>query len=322
MLDPADGLPHYLGEIRAAAGQFAAAASALSATEMARIPAWPGLPTSVLIGEIQDWWDADRSDWSRRVHGFYRVIGRGILLPVQALRTAVGGPGEDPLAAFQRQEQAAVVMAVQRLFDELERLAQVGNEILQPRLQRILGGQARAELLACVEAAHRALPPVDADYRAMLHRELDDWKASYPRAARWLRTLDQAMAVARPAITVTLCVSSGGVLAGGMHVVGHAVTQAAIDGVVTTGGAEAAVALGSEGALHAAARLFRHLDVRFKEKRAQWLADFVENRLLGDLLADLRQGAAVPESAEFRKVEAAVAELQAGKPDSPHLFQA
>ena len=44
VLDPAQGLPGYLGEIRAAAGQFAAAAAALSATEMARV-AWPSLPT-------------------------------------------------------------------------------------------------------------------------------------------------------------------------------------------------------------------------------------------------------------------------------------
>ena len=130
-----------------AAGQFAAAAAALSATEMARV-AWPSLPTSVLVDEMQHWWDAGRSDWSRRVHGFYRVVGAGIMRPVRAAWTAVAGPQEDPLAAFQRQEQAAVVTAVEKMLDELQRLAQVGNEILQPRLRRILAGQARAELLA------------------------------------------------------------------------------------------------------------------------------------------------------------------------------
>ena len=135
----------------------------------------------------QQWWDADRSAWSRRVHGFYRVVGRGIMRPVRAAWTAVAGPSEDPLAAFQRQEQAAVVMAVEKLLDELARLSQVGNEILQPRLQRILGGQARSELLARIEAAHRSLPPVDEDYRAMLRAELDAWKAGNPRVARWFQ---------------------------------------------------------------------------------------------------------------------------------------
>ena len=143
---------------------------------MARV-AWPSLPARVLIEEMQQWWDADRGDWSRRVHGFYRLIRQGIARPVRAAWTAVAGPSEDPLLAFQRQEQAAVVLAVEKLLDELARLSLVGNDILQPRLQRILGGQARAELLARIEAAHRSLPPVDDDYRAMLRAELDGWKA-------------------------------------------------------------------------------------------------------------------------------------------------
>jgi hypothetical protein len=314
VLDPRQGLPGYLHEIRAAAGQFAAAASALSAGEMARI-AWPGLPASVLAEEMQQWWDADRSAWSRRVHGFYRVVGQGILRPVRAAWTAVAGPSEDPLVAFQRQEQAAMVMAVEKLFGELARLALLGNEILKPRLQRILGGQARSELLARIEAAHRSLPPVDEDYRAMLRAELDALKANYPRVARWLRTLDQTMAVARPAITVTLCVS-GGVLAGdlvgqaAMHAAGHVAGQIAADAAIATGITEAVVTTTGEGARQAAARLFRRLQTRFAQKRAQWLADFVERQLLGDLLAELRQGAAVPESIEFKNVEAAMAELK------------
>ena len=52
MLDAAQGLPGYFREIRAAAGQFAAAASALSATEMARV-AWPSLTASVLVEEME-----------------------------------------------------------------------------------------------------------------------------------------------------------------------------------------------------------------------------------------------------------------------------
>ncbi len=306
VLDPAQGLPGYLDEIRAAAGQFAAAASALSATEMARI-AWPSLPTRVLVDEMHEWWDADRSAWSRRVHGFYRVVGQGILRPVRAAWTAMAGPSEEPLAAFQRQEQAAVVLAVEKLLDELARLSQVGNEILQPRLKRILGGQARSELLARIEAAHRSLPPVDEDYRAFIRAELDDWKGKNPRSTHWLRTLDQALAVARPAITVTLFVS-GGVLAGdlvgqaAMHAAGHVAGQVAADAAI----GEVVVASGGEGTRQAAARLFSRLQTRFAQKRAQWLAGFVEKELLGDLLAELRRGAAVPESNEFREVQAAM----------------
>ncbi len=310
VLDPATGLPAYLDEIRAAAGQFASAAAALSATEMARV-AWPNLPSSVLVDEMQHWWDAGRSDWSRRIHGFYRTVGRGVMRPVRAAWAAVSGPHEDPLAAFQRQEQAALVAAVEKLLDELERLSQVGNAILQPRLQRILGGQARAELLARIEAAHRGLPPVDEDYRAMLRTEFDAMRAAYPRTTRWLETLDQALALARPAITITLVVS-GGVLAGGLvgQTAVHAAGQIAADAAIASGIGEAAVSTAGEGVRQSAARLFRRLQVSFARKRAQWLADFLENQLLGDLLRELRQGAAVATSAEFKAVETAVLNLR------------
>jgi hypothetical protein len=313
VLDRAAGLPGYLDEVRAAAGQFAAAATALSATEMARV-AWPDLPSSVLAEEMEQWWNAGRSDWSRRIHGFYRVVGRGVMRPVRAVWSAVAGPQEDPLAVYQRQEQAAVVTAVEKLLDELQRLSQVGNAILQPRLQRILGGQARGDLLARIEAAHRALPPVGEDYRAMLCRELDAMRSSYPRVTRWLETFDQALAVARPAITVTLAVS-GWVFAGNvvgqaaMHVAGQAAGHVASEAIVA-GGGEAIVAGGGEGIRQAAARMFRRLQARFAEKRAQWLADFLDDQLLGDLLTELRQGAAVPESIEFKNVQAAMDDLE------------
>ena len=148
----------------------------------------------------------------------------------------------------------------------------------------------------------------------MIGAELDAWKANYPRVARWLQTFDQALAVARPAITVTLCVS-GGVLAGDLWARRPCTPPATWPGrSPPTRPSPRALprpwsATTGEGARQAAARLFRRLQTRFAQKRAQWLADFVETQLLGDLLAELRQGAAVPESIEFKKVEAAMAEV-------------
>jgi hypothetical protein len=310
VLDPVCGLPAYLAEVRAAAEQFAAAAVALSATEMARV-AWPNLPSGVLVEEMRQWWDAGRNDWSRRVHGFYRYVGRGVMKPLRAAWSAVAGPAEDPLAAFRRQEKTAMIAAVERLLDELQRLSQVGNAILQPRLERVLGGRARAELLDKIESAHRDLPPVDDEFRTVLRTELDALKAAYPRTTRWFQTLDQAVAVARPAITVTLFIS-GGVVAGdllgqaAMHAAGHIAADAAI----ATGIAEAVVPAAGEGLRQAAARLFRRLQACFAQRRAQWLAGLLEEQLLGDLLAELRQGAAVVERSAYREVEAGMAELK------------
>ena len=316
VLDPHQGVPAYLAGIREAAGQFSAAVTTLSATEMARV-AWPTLPTGVLVEEMRCWWDEARSPWSRQIHGFYRTVGRGVTWPIRAAWDALAGPQAEPLAAFHQQEREAVVVAVEKLLDELDRLAQVGNEILRPRLQRLLSGHARTELLRQVEAAHAQLPAVDEDYRAFLRAELDAWKAANAPAVRFLQTLDHAVAVARPAITVSLFVS-GWVLAGdlvgqaAMHAVGHTAgqiaTEAAIAGGIT-GGGEALVSTTSEGVRQAAARLFRRLQARYAQQRARWLAGCLERELLGDLLTDLRRGAEVSENPAFREAEVAAREL-------------
>ena len=90
VLDAEEGLPAYLDSIRWAAADFAAAAAALETTEMARV-GWPLLPAGVLVDEIRDWWDAGRQAWSRRIHGFYRTLGRGVTWPVRAAWDTVAG---------------------------------------------------------------------------------------------------------------------------------------------------------------------------------------------------------------------------------------
>ncbi|NIP85880.1 MAG: hypothetical protein GTO03_10105, partial [Planctomycetales bacterium] len=52
---------------------------------------------------------------------------------------ALIGERSDPLAAFQQQERHAIVLAVERLIDELDRLAALGSDVLRPRIARLLG---------------------------------------------------------------------------------------------------------------------------------------------------------------------------------------
>jgi hypothetical protein len=311
VVDAETGAGAYLEAIRAASGEFQAAAQALSGAEMARV-AWPTLPASVLVDEIRTWWDAGRAEWSRRVHGFYRVLGQGVTWPIRAAYSAMNPSQAGPVETLHRQERAAILLAVEKLLDELERLAQAGSDTLRPRLRKLLGGNARQELLRRVEDAHQHLPAVDDDYRVFLRGELDAWKQSNPRAVRFLQSLDHVAAVARPAITISLAVS-GWVVAGDLvsqaavqaagHTAGNLATEAAIAGGIA-GGGEALVSSTSEGVRHAAGRLFLRLQSRYAEQRAQWLAAWLEQELLGELLAELRRGAEVPESEAFGEVAA------------------
>src|SRR5207253_160841 len=86
--------------------------------------AWPGLPASVLVDEIQQWWDERRGSWARRIHGFYRTIGQGVVRPIKRLWNGPTGPA-DPLAAYCEREQSVIVEGLGRLLEELERLASV-----------------------------------------------------------------------------------------------------------------------------------------------------------------------------------------------------
>jgi hypothetical protein len=285
---------------------------------MARV-GWPSLPVGVLVDEMRDWWDASRQEWSRRIHGFYRTVGRGVTWPIRSAWGAMAGPQSNPLVAFQRQERAAIVLAVEKLLDELNRLAEVGNDTLRPRLMRLLGGRARATLLERVQAAHENLPAVDEHYRVFLRGELNTWRDANPRAVRFLQSLDHAAALARPAITVALFFTGlhfAGDLAGqaAAHAAGatagHLATEAAITGGIT-GGGEALVSTTSEGVRQAAGRLFGRLQSRYTQQRAAWLADWLERELLGDLLIDLRRGAEVPQRSEFQEAEAAIRALAA-----------
>lgn len=313
VLDPGAGAPAYLDAIRAAASGFSTAAAALSAREMARV-AWPTLPPGTLVDEIRVWWDAGRAGWSRQIHGFYRTLGRGVTWPVRAAWGSVVGPTPEPLDVFHQREREAIVLAVEKMLDELDRLAQVGNETLRPRLLRLLGGNARLELLRRVQTAHAALPAVDDDYRRFLWSELDAWRQASPRAVTFLRSLDHVAAIARPAITVSLAVS-GWVLAGDLvgHVAvqaaqqtaGHLATEAVIAGGIA-GGGEAIVSSTGEGVRQAAGRLFVRIQSRYAQQRAEWLAGWLERELLGDLLAELRHGAEVPHATPFTEVAAAL----------------
>ncbi len=316
VLDAECGAPAYLHRIRTAAGDFAAAIDALSTTEMARV-AWPTLPPRLLVDEIRAWWDADRSPWSRNIHGFYRTLGRGVAWPVRAAMGRLR-PEEAAVDPFRRREGEAIVTAVENMLSELDRLARVGNEILRPRLLELLRGDARQRLLERVREAHAELPPVDDDYRQFLREELDTWREQNPMAVRWLRRFDHAAALARPAITTALVVAGWGIAGPLVGQPGHLLVDLPLEAVVTstiTGVGEAGVNVAGEGVSQAAGRLFRRLQARYARQRAGWLADWLERELMGGLLRELRRGAEVPQSGPFREVEAVLDALRTSARD-------
>ncbi len=314
VLDADRGAPAYLARIRRASDRFVEAAAGLAHEEVARFD-WPNLPPQLLVEEIGQWWEPRRPRWVQGIHGFYRGVAGVVTAPIKAGWRVMMGPGDDPLAAFRTRERDAIVRAVERFLDDLERLGAVGNEILKPRIDRLLGGHARATLLTRVQEAYDALPAMGQDYREFVASELDQWAEQNPSAVTVMRSLDGASAVGRPAITVAL-VLSGVAWTGADHALvqaaGGAIAELVKDTLITTtvtGGGEAIVAVAGENAKQAAARLFARLQSGYARLRASWLASLLERELLGDLLSELRLGAGMTQTPEYREVQDAIQEL-------------
>lgn len=314
VLDPARGAPAYLERIRRASDRFVEAAAGLAHEEVARLD-WPNLPPQLLVEEIGRWWEPRRPRWVQGIHGFYRGVAGVVTAPIRTGWRMMMGPTEDPLTAFRTRERDTIIRAVERFLDDLERLGAVGNEILKPRVEKLLGGRARGALLDLVQRSYDELPALGQDYREFVARELDTWADDNPAAVSILRSLDGASAVGRPAITVAL-VLSGVAWTGAdhalVHAAGGAIAELVKDTLITTtvtGGGEAVVAVAGESAKQAAARLFARLQSGYARLRADWLAALLEQELLGDLLTELRQGAEITQSPEFRAAEAATGNL-------------
>jgi len=313
VLEPSTGVERYLAEVRISADRFAAARRALA--EAHRVTtAWPGLPAGVLVDEIGAWWDSRRSGWSRTIHGFYRTAGRVVTAPIKRLWN---GPAAsvDPLAQYRERERAVITAGIDRLLDELERLATVGNDVLEPRLKALVGGAARQSHLRRIQDAYEKLPPVDDEFRAYIGQELERLEAEYPRAVGTMRSLDAAAAIARPAITVTLATTgillpAGDVLGQALvNAAGHTASEIAAAAVVT-GGGEAAMGAAGTGLKHGAARLFGRLQSQHAARRAAQLTEIFERELLGNLLVELDRGARLGGGPETARVQAAVDELR------------
>ena len=100
-----------------------------------------------------------------------RITGL-VVLDVPGIEKSIGPV---PLGAghYAKRLEGSRREEAEKLVDELDRLSQVGNDTLRPRLLTLLGGNARQQLVARVRRAHEGLPALDDDYRQFLTTELD-----------------------------------------------------------------------------------------------------------------------------------------------------
>ncbi|MBX3443084.1 MAG: 50S ribosome-binding GTPase [Planctomyces sp.] len=316
-LDPASGAPAYLREVRARVQEFRAASEQLSAGKLAEVKDWPTAPAAAVVSELRRWWRDQREGWSRQVHGFYNAVGAGISWPFQKLKVLVKGEPRPLFDAYREREWSGILSAVSAVYDRLTMLAELGNELLQPRLQEILNGTSRTQVLDELKRVHRDVR-FEEELRLLVDDELKTFRSDSPNAYELFRKVDMAAAAARPVTSVALFVV-------GFGPVGHAVTpifaDAAMQGVVhiagdvvggTVAGAvgETVLSSGAGTSVGYFEARFRGLQTRYAAQRAAWLAGQLQRTLLGSMPGDLQQAASTTTSEEYRRVQQALERLQ------------
>jgi hypothetical protein len=270
-----------------------------------------------LIAEIRRWWQDQRTGWPARVHGFYNALGQGLSWPLRAARDRLRGETVAPWDAYRLQEWTAILTAVEKVYDKLTFLAQLGNEALRPRLEAVLSGTSRADLVRAIHVAHDRMD-LEQVLAQLVREGLAGFRQESPRHYEFFRRLDLLAAAARPMTSVALFVT-------GFGPVGHAITpvltDTALQGVVHVAGDVAggtiAAAVGdaviSEGAATGAGYLeakFRKLHLAFTSRRAAWLAGLLQTHLLGSLPEEIRNAAELPRSEAYRDVCSSLDQLQ------------
>lgn len=312
LLDPQAGVPGYLREIKDRSGEFTKAAELLSTHQLAEIDDWPPAPNPIMVAELRRWWAEQREGWSRGVHGFYNAVGNGIMWPIRFARQKISGPTESPFEAYRQREWSTILIAVDRVFEKFEFLAELGNQLLKPRLAAILSGSSREKLLETLRTKHAEVD-LEEQLRQLIAREMAKFKEESPKYYDLFKRLDVVAAAVRPATSVVLFITGFGAVApmadsalqGALHVAGDVTggaVAAAVGDSVISGSASSSV-----GYVEAK---FRKLHAAFTAERAAWFAGLLKSELLCDLPEQLHAMSTIPQSERFRAVEATVRECQ------------
>ena len=295
--DPKTGVQSYLDTVQHASSQFAEALKTLENIGDAEVQ-WSGLPAAILANEVQTWWNTNRPVWSQKVNSVYRTVGGGLLWSVRKTVNYFKGSNDSEqirtLEDFRAAEQRTAIEFVSKIMDKLATLADTENPVLRREILELMSGSHRASLLQRAYSVLDSLPPVDQEFRKLLHRRLADWTTEHPKTTAWMLMLDNIMTAAHPLITVTLAVSGGWMVAAALpyQMAGGAAAVAVGEGVIQAG---------TEGLAGKAATLFRQIQEDYVLTRSKGFAEGFQQELWRDIMNRLQAGASATDSDVFRR---------------------
>ena len=313
-----DGAPAWLAEVRRRSAGFQDASTLLSMQQLARIDNWPSPPTSLFVTEIREWWRLQREGWTKTIHDGYSRLGETVLAPLSWARQKLSGPTPNPAEAYVAQERQLMLQTIEELYAELTRLSQLGNELLRPRLEKLLSGRSRSDVLEQLSREQGSLN-VTCELHEVVSQQMTRFREESPGSFGLLKKLDTAAALARPVTSVALFAVAAGPAGHALApFVSEAVAQSLLVHIVgdVAGGAGAMVVgetaiTGTASGLRVLEARFRQLQTAFTSRRVAWFADFLRRHVLGDLHAELEAALQVPQAPAARDVEQVCRQLEA-----------
>lgn len=303
LIDREHGVPRWLDEVRGQSDQFRRAAELLTANKLAEVADWPTIPSRLLVNEVRQWWSQQRKGWAARVHDSYNLLTNALLVPVRMVRDKIQGEPVDPVQLYRQREWNAILETIEKVYEKLEWLAELGNDLLQPRLSKLLGGVSRAGLIQSIRQSHDQ-SDLESELRALVRSEMAAFSVDSPDFFKLFRRLDSVAAAARPAVSVILALTGVGLVGDvvlssvASTTLGH-LTADVVGGTVAASVGDSVI---SEGVSHGAGLLqlrMRMLHQQFAASRATWLAELLKTHLLGTLPEDLQTASRISTSAEF-----------------------
>ncbi|MFN7804774.1 MAG: GTPase, partial [Planctomycetaceae bacterium] len=198
-----DGAPAWLSEVRRRSAGFQDASTLLSMQQLARIDNWPSPPAALFVNQIREWWRLQREGWTKTIHDGYSRLGETVLAPLSWARQKLSGPTPDPAEAYLAQERQLMLQTIEELYAELTRLSQLGNELLRPRLEKLLSGTSRSDVLEQLSREQGNLN-VTRELHEVVSQQMTRFRDESPGSFGLLKKLDTAAALARPVTSVAL----------------------------------------------------------------------------------------------------------------------
>ena len=314
--DEHTGIPQYLADIKQRAGIHGDAWNRLTERLREIHVNWPKIPNRVVISEIRSWWKTQRTGWESSVHGFYDIVGKGIMWPVHKLRGVDPADSSSWIEEYRLQEWNIIQKQLGEIYDRLDSLSTHGNPVLAPRLNRLLSGNSREETIKKLHIAHQE-SQLDQQLEQLIHQQMTTFREQRSDWYRLLKRLDSVAAAARPAVSIALFATGFGPVGNAvMPAMTETAMQAAFQvagdvtaGTVTAAVGETAISSGASTSMGYLESWFHQLHNAFIETRKAWLLDQLQKNFWGTLLDDLSQAADTPQSGEYADLEQQINQL-------------